>query len=180
MWSNHWEIKNKSNRTAEKMFRCFFCFKGKVSNCLLEVARVRNVVLVRCYWSAGISLSDSGLTVCPGEGAWLGGIPCEIDRVPATIPSTAAAGSPPAVTPTIPAGNLPQAIQKKHKLDNNVHAPSPSLTTTEQCAYTGIRHTLLLFSLSSCTCMLKLRWALGVRWLGPWLATELLPSDIPY
>lgn len=60
-------------------------------------------------WSLGWSLSASGLTVWPGEGAWGGwataGRPCDKDMGLGTIPSTAA-GMPVEATLTTPGGYL--------------------------------------------------------------------------
>lgn len=63
----------------------------------------------RYNWSLGWSLSASGLTVWPGEGAWggwdTGGRPWDRDMALGTMPSTAA-GMPLGATPTTPGGYL--------------------------------------------------------------------------
>lgn len=73
-----------------------------------EVSDVGNAV-VGYNWSLGWSLSASGLTVWPGEGAWGGwataGRPCDKDMGLGTIPSTAA-GMPVEATLTTPGGYL--------------------------------------------------------------------------
>lgn len=60
-------------------------------------------------WSLAWSLSASGLTVWPGEGAWggwdTGGRPWDRDMALGTMPSTAA-GMPLGATPTTPGGYL--------------------------------------------------------------------------
>lgn len=60
-------------------------------------------------WSLAWSLSASGLTVWPGEGAWggweTGGRPWDRDIALGTMPSTAA-GMPLGATPTTPGGYL--------------------------------------------------------------------------
>lgn len=72
------------------------------------VSDVGNAV-VGYNWSLGCSLSASGLTVWPGEGAWGGwataGRPCDRDMGLGTIPSTAA-GMPVEATLTTPGGYL--------------------------------------------------------------------------
>lgn len=73
-----------------------------------EVSDAGNAV-VGYNWSLGWSLSASGLTVWPGEGAWGGwataGRPCDRDMGLGTIPSTAA-GMPVEATLTTPGGYL--------------------------------------------------------------------------
>lgn len=63
----------------------------------------------RYNWSLAWSLSASGLTVWPGEGAWggwdTGGRPWDRDMALGTMPSTAA-GMPLGATPTTPGGYL--------------------------------------------------------------------------
>lgn len=60
-------------------------------------------------WSLAWSLSASGLTVWPGEGAWggwdTGGRPWDRDMALGTMPSTAV-GMPLGATPTTPGGYL--------------------------------------------------------------------------
>lgn len=77
---------------------------SKVAN-----ANVGNDVLLGYNWSLGWSLSASGLTVWPGEGAWggwaTGGSPCDKDMALGTIPSTAE-GMPGGATLTTPGGYL--------------------------------------------------------------------------
>lgn len=75
----------------------------------VEISDVGNAVFIGYNWSLGWSLSASGLTVWPGEGAWGGwataGRPCDKDIGLGTIPSTAA-GMPVAATLTTPGGYL--------------------------------------------------------------------------
>lgn len=68
-----------------------------------------NGLLVGYNWSLTWSLSASGFTVWPGEGAWggwaTGGSPCDKGMALGTIPSTAV-GSPGGATLTTPGGYL--------------------------------------------------------------------------
>lgn len=73
-------------------------------------ARAEAVELRPGYnWSLAWSLSASGLTVWPGEGAWggwdTGGRPWDRDMALGTMPSTAV-GMPLGATPTTPGGYL--------------------------------------------------------------------------
>lgn len=83
----------------------FVCFP----HAEVEISDVGNAVFVGYNWSLGWSLSASGLTVWPGEGAWGGwataGRPCDKDIGLGTIPSTAA-GMPVEATLTTPGGYL--------------------------------------------------------------------------
>lgn len=75
----------------------------------VEISDAGNAVFVGYNWSLGWSLSASGLTVWPGEGAWGGwataGRPCDKDIGLGTIPSTAV-GMPVGATLTTPGGYL--------------------------------------------------------------------------
>lgn len=106
----------------------FVCFPRTEA----EISDVGNAVFVGYNWSLGWSLSASGLTVWPGEGAWGGwataGRPCDKDIGLGTIPSTAA-GMPVEATLTTPGGYLlreenENIHQNQERTDRKAHLAS--------------------------------------------------------
>lgn len=111
-----------------------FSFVGLFPGAEAGVSRAGNAVLLGYNWSLGWSLSASGLTVWPGEGAWGGwataGRPCDKDIGLGTIPSTAA-GMPVEATLTTPGGYLlrNQNIgEDQGKGDQTAPLPLPTAT----------------------------------------------------